>query len=161
MTSGILVLALVGFALLGYSRFSALGSASTFTPEPATPTQASATPTTPPTDTAVPTVTVTPTLLPVNLPGIGGADKIAVTANHDVYIMDVDGSNQINLTNNPREADSFPAWSADGQIIFTRYGCLMVMAADGTDLQRITSSLSCIGTDSGMFPDWFQPYEED
>ena len=99
MTRGILVLALIGFALLGYSQFSAFGSASTFTPEPATPTQASTTPTTPPTDTPVPTVTVTPTLLPVNLPGIGGADKIAVTANHDVYIMDVDGNNIQQLTN--------------------------------------------------------------
>jgi serine/threonine protein kinase len=90
MTGGILVLALIGFAILGYPQFAALSNASTFTPQPVTPTQASATPTTLPTDTPAPTPTETiiPTSPPLVLPGLGGADKIAVTANNDVYIMD-------------------------------------------------------------------------
>jgi TolB protein len=73
----------------------------------------------------------------------------------EIYIMQVDGSGQVNLTNNPREGDSFPAWSRDGRLIFTRYGCLMVMNADGSGLAQISAGV-CTGTDSGVFPDWFQ-----
>jgi Tol biopolymer transport system component len=78
----------------------------------------------------------------------------------ELYIMDVDGGNQVNLSNNPREGESFPAWSGDGKIIFSRYGCLMVMAADGSELERITESEDCVGLDAGQFPDWFQPRED-
>ena len=76
----------------------------------------------------------------------------------EIFVMNVDGSDQRNLTNNPREDDSFPAWSRDGRhIIYSRYGCLTVL--DFADpLQRITLSRgNCAGMDSGTFPDWFQP----
>lgn len=76
----------------------------------------------------------------------------------EIFIMNADGTHQRNLTNNPREGDSFPAWSRDGRyIVYTRYGCLTVMdAADPA--QRIQlSKENCAGQDSGMFPDWFQP----
>ncbi len=33
--------------------------------------------------------------------------------NREIYLMDEDGSNQVNLTNNPAE-DFRPIWSADG-----------------------------------------------
>ncbi|HEX6033251.1 MAG TPA: hypothetical protein VFY83_02410, partial [Anaerolineales bacterium] len=76
----------------------------------------------------------------------------------EIFVMNVDGTNQINLTNNPREDDSFPAWSRDGMyFIYSRYGCLTVQNfADPS--QRIPLSRGgCTGPDSGMFPDWFQP----
>jgi Tol biopolymer transport system component len=76
----------------------------------------------------------------------------------DIYIMDVDGSNQTNLTQNPREDEDFTAWSREGHLIFSRYGCLMVMNADGTGLARISEG-QCTGLDSGSFPDWYQPIE--
>ncbi|HKY53137.1 MAG TPA: hypothetical protein VJM08_02475, partial [Anaerolineales bacterium] len=46
---------------------------------------------------------------------------------YEIYLMNIDGSDQINLTNNPREDDTFAAWSRDGYLVFSRYGCLMVM----------------------------------
>lgn len=77
---------------------------------------------------------------------------------YDIYSMAVDGSNQINLTNHPEEDDEFPAWSRDGYIIFTRYGCLMVMNADGLGVTQLSEG-QCAGMDSGFFPDWYQPAE--
>ena len=39
----------------------------------------------------------------------------------DVWVMRTDGSQQRNLTSNPLEGDSFPAWSPDGSwIVFSR-----------------------------------------
>jgi Tol biopolymer transport system component len=74
---------------------------------------------------------------------------------YEIYVMNVDGSEQVNLTHHPREDDTFVAWSRDGQLIFSRYGCLMVMPP-GSDAVQISKG-SCIGTDSGQFPDWYQP----
>ena len=37
----------------------------------------------------------------------------------EIYVMDTDGGNQRNLTNNPRD-DKYPSWSPDGkQIVFS------------------------------------------
>lgn len=75
---------------------------------------------------------------------------------YDIYTMNVEGSEQMNLTNHPSEDDTFPAWSRDGYLIFSRYGCLMVMNADGSNVTQISTG-SCAGIDSGEFPDWYQP----
>lgn len=74
----------------------------------------------------------------------------------DIYVMNADGSDQQNLTNNPREDDTFPAWSQDVYLIFSRYGCLMVINTDDASVVQISKS-TCMGTDSGQFPDWYQP----
>ena len=72
----------------------------------------------------------------------------------EIYVMDEDGSNQVNLTNNPA-IDMQPVWSPDGsQIVFvsTRDDGdfdVYTMNADGTDLTRITHNE---GSDLG--PDW-------
>ena len=96
MMAGFAILTLLAFGVWKYSQATA--SASSPTPETVTATIALSTPTTLPTETITPTETIAPTL-PVVIPGIGGADKLALTANDDIYLMDIDGKNVRQLTN--------------------------------------------------------------
>lgn len=63
--------------------------------------------------------------------------------NSDIYAMDADGSNQVNLTNEPN-VDTSPAWSPDGtKIAFARYVYgvgenIYVMNADGSNVTQLT-----------------------
>jgi TolB protein len=68
---------------------------------------------------------------------------------YDLYVMDADGSNPTNITNNPAEDDTDPAWLNDSQIVYTRYGTLHVIDVDGTNALPVPNSP---GTDT--FPDW-------
>jgi TolB protein len=66
--------------------------------------------------------------------------------NVEIYVMNVDGSNQTRLTNNAAR-DEQPAWSPDGtRIVFSsrRSGRpqLYIMNADGTNVVRLTNSES-------------------
>lgn len=69
--------------------------------------------------------------------------------NWEIYVMDRDGRNQHNLTNNPGDqrtgVDWEPSWSPDGsQIAFTSFrdgnGEIYVMNPDGANLRKLTSS---------------------
>jgi hypothetical protein len=65
------------------------------------------------------------------------------TGHADIYTMDPDGTNRVNLTRNPAE-DVDPRWSPDGtRIVFAsnRTGSyqLYTMAADGSGVQQITT----------------------
>jgi Tol biopolymer transport system component len=75
-----------------------------------------------------------------------GKKKIAFTTDRDgndeIYVMDIDGSNQHNLTNNPA-SDFGPSWSPDGNRIFftsDRSGKydIYVMNADGSNQVNFT-----------------------
>jgi TolB protein len=79
----------------------------------------------------------------------GKNGKIAVARlsgmDRDIYVMNPDGSDQTNLTNNPAR-DQWPAWSPDGkQIVFTSDRdtgagfSLYLMSADGSNVRRLTS----------------------
>jgi TolB protein len=68
------------------------------------------------------------------------------TGNREIWVMNADGSDQHNVTDNPTE-DTYPAWSPDGNTIaFTsnrdghggREEALYLMNADGSNVRRIT-----------------------
>jgi serine/threonine-protein kinase len=100
MFGGFMLLTLA--ALWGVPRFTASLNP---TSQPATVTLAPSSPTSAPTEFIAPSSTaaqtpfveVTPTV--IDVPKIGGADKIALTANKDIFIMDMDGRNIQQLTN--------------------------------------------------------------
>ena len=83
--------------------------------------------------------------------------KIAFTRlapDSEIYVMNPDGTDQINLTNNPDSADEFPAWSPDGtKIAFARLASpgryISVMASDGSG--RVDLSGPFTGDN---VPDW-------
>lgn len=78
----------------------------------------------------------------------------------ELYIMDADGSNQVQLTNSETKAanKSFPAWSPNGQqLVFERAGQMrgdfnkhiQIINIEGTGLIQLTS-----GDDDFIRPDW-------
>jgi hypothetical protein len=64
--------------------------------------------------TPVPTAEIAPTGRPSRTPGAPATGRIAFTSDRDgnaeVYVMNADGSGQVNLTNNPA-GDAYPVWS--------------------------------------------------
>ncbi len=87
-----------------------------------------------------PTPTEVP-ILPCNI--VFDSDR---DGNHEIYSMAPDGSNQVNLSNDPAD-DTDPVWSPDGsQIAFTsdrptdeggRY--IYIMQADGSDVVKVST----------------------
>ena len=77
--------------------------------------------------------------------------------NQEIYSMKADGSEQVNLTNNPA-GDTNPVWSPDGsQILFISDRgegceeggrCMFIMNADGSKVSRVSQQNDC------STPDW-------
>jgi len=73
--------------------------------------------------------------------------------NDEIYVMNSDGSCQVNLTNDPAD-DWSPAWSPDGKrIAFAhffegkQYSDIAIINVDGSGLQRLTTA-------HGEYPAW-------
>lgn len=86
--------------------------------------------------------------------------QIVFTSNRDgngeIYVMNADGSDPVNLTNHPNE-DQWPSWSRaqGGRIAFTRFtdgsdGEIYVMRTDGSDLVRLTDNTGI----EDWYPSW-------
>jgi len=95
------------------------------------------------TSPAEPTSDASPTLVPISLEG-QIAFEWTVDGNTDIYVMNLDRTGLVRLTNDPAP-DSNPGWSPDGErIIFTRVvagaGDLFVMNADGSSQTPLTST---------------------
>ncbi|OGO44802.1 MAG: hypothetical protein A2W37_13280 [Chloroflexi bacterium RBG_16_63_12] len=125
---------------------------STDTPAPPTDTPV------PPTDTPAPPTeipTITPTFTPAMTPR-GGGGQIAFVSERNgglpqIFVMNVDGTNQTRLTNQPEGACQ-PEWSPDGQKLLFISPCrrktaeylgaaLYSMNADGTNVQPCVSMI--------------------
>src|SRR5215207_76280 len=135
-----IILTLAAFVFWGYPRL--INSIQT-TPLPATVTGAppTSTSTSEPavTATQIPTEVIAPTLQ-VSL-GIGGADKIALTANDDIYIMDIDGSNisQFTNTNIPK---FYLKWLPGGnEILYGERNCVYKINVDS--VQAESEKVAC------------------
>jgi Tol biopolymer transport system component len=71
--------------------------------------------------------------------------------NKEIYVMNADGSNQTNLTNNPGSMDVWPSLSPDGsKIIYLTYLSNQwdswIMNPDGTDKRKATGQLGIPST---------------
>lgn len=91
--------------------------------------------------------------LPVSATVSGENGKIAFVSNRDgnaeIYLMNADGSNPVNLTNNPA-SDGDPNWSPDGRriaFVSNRDGsnAIYLMNADGSGQTRLLT---------GVDPEW-------
>lgn len=150
------IFSFISLLVLSITVLSACSPTPTAAPAKPTASQppvVEATPTPQPTPTALPP-SPTPTeepLIPCNIAFDSDRDN-----NHEIYTMAPDGSNQLNLTNNPGD-DTDPVWSPDGtRIAFVssrdnengdgRF--IFIMQADGSGQTQISHQ------PDSQFPDW-------
>ncbi len=141
----ILLLALAGgaYSLRDRLPFLALPMPTT---SPATEIPATVAPTASQTLTAEPTTTAIPTPTsgtPVpEGPSIpGGADKVAFLAGNQLYVMDVDGSNLMQIrTDNSSKTDLH--WIPDGRLTYISRNCVYLMDVGTRQPQRIMCFVS-------------------
>ncbi len=86
-----------------------------------------------------------------------GHVNIRDSPNYEIYVMDADGGNQLNLTNDPHN-DKSPSWSPNGKrIVFSSDRDndrdhnieIYVMDADGENQERLTNNLT-----EDQYPSW-------
>ena len=92
-----------------------------------------ASPTTEPTMTLTPAPTTTPTITatvgpetPVVAPIPGGADKVAFVSGNQIYVMNVDGTDLIQIRTE-NSAKSGLHWIADGRLVYVSRNCAYIV----------------------------------
>ena len=150
MVGGVFLLAMILFAIRGYSN--------SFTPLATTPTIAPVTRTSlpPSTENAAPTTTATNTALPTETTvatvvvdaGIGGANKIALAANSEIYLMNPDGSSIEPLTQT-RVPKFDLQWLPGGrELLYVQGSCVYKIAVESA--QKDPEQLLCFNDDRFM-----------
>src|SRR5919106_1274389 len=142
MVGGFMLLTLA--ALWGLPRFAASLNP---TSQPATVTLASFSPTSAPTEfiapisTAVQTPVVAFTPIVITVLTIGGADKIALTANKDIFIMDMDGSNIQQLTNTNIPKFDLQWLPGGDEILYVEGNCIYTINVEAAQFN--SEQISC------------------
>ena len=78
------------------------------------------------------------------------SDRNSAAGVYDIFVMNANGTNQVNITNTPTIKEDYPAWSPDGSVIaFSRNGDIHTMTPAGTNLRRLTT-----GAGDEIEPDW-------
>ena len=78
------------------------------------------------------------------------SDRNSTEGIFDIFVMNANGTGQVNLTNTPTVNEDYPAWAPDGSVIaFARDGDIYTMTPAGTNLTRLTSSAA-----DEFEPDW-------
>jgi serine/threonine protein kinase len=142
----ILLLALAGGAYSLRERLPFLSALMPTSTIPTAPVPLTVAPTISPTPTLEPspTFTVTATVgTPVpEVPSIpGGADKVAFLAGNQLYVMDVDGSNLMQIRTD-NSAKSNLHWIPDGRLTYISRNCVYIMDVDTRQPQKIMCFVS-------------------
>lgn len=104
-----------------------------------------------PTQTRTPTPAQTPPLSPTSTASLGDTSvkivfqRIDPGLSAEIYLMNPDGTNQIQLTNNPGAINGLPSWSPDRQKIAFVSGRdgnaeIYMMNADGSNQTRLSQT---------------------
>jgi len=129
MVLGIFLLAVIGgwLALRGQLPFPVAAVATATSGVTAAPATIGPTLTLTPAPTATLTASPTPgPETPVVAPLPGGADKVAFLAGNQIYLMNVDGSDLIQVRSE-NSAKSNLHWIADGRLVYTSRNCAYIV----------------------------------
>ena len=147
--AGVILMGLVGLAGLGLlSKLLFASPATEIAPSPTT--RAASTSTAiepapvipPPTDAVIPSIVPSPssteTATPVGLLSLGGADKVAFIRNNDVWMMNLDGSDLIQLTNDSAKKAKLQ-WMPDGKTLIYVVGkCIQTVDVEEDRVDVLT-----------------------
>jgi serine/threonine-protein kinase len=151
--AGWIVAALILLMALAGGAYSFRGQLPFLFPPASTPTTV-ATTSVPPTvvPTPTPTLTPEPTLAPTITPTLGtavaevpsihgGADKIAFVAGNQLYVMDIDGTNLLQVRTD-NSAKSHLHWIPDGRLTYISRNCVYLMDIDTRQPQQVMCFVS-------------------
>jgi serine/threonine-protein kinase len=141
IVAGLLLLALAGGAYAFRGQLPFLSPplptstiAATIVPASATPAPSQ---TSTPENTPTIAVTVTAETPVVEVPGVpGGADKIAFLAGNQLYLMDVDGNNLMQVRTD-NSAKSQLQWLPDGRLAYISRNCIYWMDVEARQPQEL------------------------
>ncbi len=78
------------------------------------------------------------------------SDRDAAQGTSDLFVMNANGSGQVNVTNTPLVNEDYPSWSPDGaKLAFSRDGDIYTANPDGTSLTPLTQTPA-----TDVEPDW-------
>lgn len=78
---------------------------------------------------------------------------VSFGAGSEIFVMDPNGTNQVNLTNTMDVSETNPSWSATNKIVYERGGQIWMMNADGSNQTQFPGITQPSPTDPAWSPD--------